>query len=65
MAFNPEKLDRIRAKEGLTRRQFAFRLGVSPGTITRILNYKHQPSPIFLQKLKEAYPEYSMDYYFN
>ena len=63
--FNPKKLNQLREKEALSCRRFALKLGVSPGTMSRVLSGKFQPSPKFLQLLKNAYPDISLDKFFD
>lgn len=51
----------IRAKN-LTAAEFAFRLGIQPSNISHLLSGRNNPSLDFVKKLKETFPEYSLDW---
>ena len=51
----------IRAKN-LTAAEFAVRLGIQPSNISHLLSGRNNPSLDFVKKLKETYPEYSLDW---
>jgi len=62
---NGEMKDRIahiiRAKN-LTAAEFALRLGIQPSNISHLLSGRNNPSLDFVKKLKETFPEYSLDW---
>ena len=62
---NSEMKDRIahiiRAKN-LTAAEFALRLGIQPSNISHLLSGRNNPSLDFVKKLKETFPEYSLDW---
>ena len=62
---NSEMKDRIahiiRAKN-LTAAEFALRLGIQPSNISHLLSGRNNPSLHFVQKLKETFPEYSLEW---
>ena len=62
---NTEMKDRIahiiRAKN-LTAAEFALRLGIQPSNISHLLSGRNNPSLDFVKKLKETFPEYSLDW---
>ena len=62
---NGEMKDRIahiiRAKN-LTAAEFALRLGIQPSNISHLLSGRNNPSLEFVKKLKETFPEYSLDW---
>ena len=51
----------IRAKN-LTAAEFALRLGIQPSNISHLLSGRNNPSLDFVRKLKETFPEYSLDW---
>ena len=51
----------IRAKN-LTAAEFALRLGIQPSNISHLLSGRNNPSLDFVKKLKETFPEYSLDW---
>ena len=61
----PEMKDRIahiiRAKN-LTAAEFALRLGIQPSNISHLLSGRNNPSLDFVKKLKETFPEYSLEW---
>ena len=61
---NTEMKDRIahiiRAKN-LTAAEFALRLGIQPSNISHLLSGRNNPSLDFVKKLKETFPEYSLE----
>ena len=61
----PEKKDRnahiIRAKN-LTAAEFASRVGIQPSNVSHLLSGRNNPSLDFVKKLKETFPEYSLDW---
>ena len=61
----PEMKDRIahiiRAKN-LTAAEFALRLGIQPSNISHLLSGRNNPSLEFVKKLKETFPEYSLEW---
>ena len=61
----PEMKDRIahiiRAKN-LTAMEFAQRLGIQPSNVSHLLSGRNNPSLDFVKKLKETFPEYSLDW---
>ena len=62
---NSEMKDRIahiiRAKN-LTAAEFALRLGIQPSNISHLLSGRNNPSLEFVKKLKETFPEYSLEW---
>lgn len=62
---NMEMKDRIahiiRAKN-LTAAEFALRLGIQPSNISHLLAGRNNPSLDFVRKLKETFPEYSLEW---
>ncbi|MBO6024244.1 MAG: helix-turn-helix transcriptional regulator [Bacteroidales bacterium] len=62
---NTEMKDRIahiiRAKN-LTAAEFALRLGIQPSNISHLLSGRNNPSLDFVKKLKETFPEYSLEW---
>ena len=62
---NTEIKDRIahiiRAKN-LTAAEFALRLGIQPSNVSHLLAGRNNPSLEFVKKLKETFPEYSLDW---
>ena len=62
---NSEMKDRIahiiRAKN-LTAAEFALRLGIQPSNVSHLLSGRNNPSLDFVKKLKETFPEYSLDW---
>lgn len=62
---NSEMKDRIahiiRAKN-LTAAEFALRLGIQPSNISHLLSGRNNPSLDFVKKLKETFPEYSLEW---
>ncbi len=62
---NGEMKDRIshiiRAKN-LTAAEFAVRLGIQPSNVSHLLSGRNNPSLDFVKKLKETFPEYSLDW---
>ena len=61
----PEMKDRIahiiRAKN-LTAAEFAMQLGIQPSNVSHLLAGRNNPSLEFVKKLKETFPEYSLDW---
>ena len=51
----------IRAKN-LTAAEFALRLGIQPSNISHLLSGRNNPSLEFVKKLKETFPEYSLEW---
>lgn len=51
----------IRAKN-LTAAEFAVRLGIQPSNVSHLLSGRNNPSLDFVKKLKETFPEYSLDW---
>jgi len=51
----------IRAKN-LTAAEFAMRLGIQPSNVSHLLAGRNNPSLEFVKKLKETFPEYSLDW---
>lgn len=51
----------IRAKN-LTAAEFAVRLGIQPSNVSHLLAGRNNPSLEFVKKLKETFPEYSLDW---
>ena len=51
----------IRAKN-LTAADFALRLGIQPSSISHLLSGRNNPSLDFVKKLKETFPEYTLDW---
>jgi DNA-binding XRE family transcriptional regulator len=62
---NSEMKDRIahiiRAKN-MTAAEFALRLGIQPSNISHLLSGRNNPSLDFVKKLKETFPEYSLEW---
>ena len=62
---NSEMKDRIahiiRAKN-LTAAEFALRLGIQPSNVSHLLSGRNNPSLDFVKKLKETFPEYSLEW---
>ena len=51
----------IRAKN-MTAAEFAVRLGIQPSNISHLLSGRNNPSLDFVKKLKETFPEYSLEW---
>ena len=51
----------IRAKN-LTAAEFAMKLGIQPSNISHLLAGRNNPSLDFVKKLKETFPEYSLEW---
>ena len=51
----------IRAKN-LTAAEFALRLGIQPSNVSHLLSGRNNPSLDFVKKLKETFPEYSLEW---
>ena len=51
----------IRAKN-MTAAEFAVKLGIQPSNISHLLSGRNNPSLDFVRKLKETFPEYSLDW---
>lgn len=51
----------IRAKN-LTAAEFALRLGIQPSNVSHLLAGRNNPSLEFVKKLKETFPEYSLEW---
>ena len=51
----------IRAKN-LTAAEFAMQLGIQPSNISHLLSGRNNPSLEFVKKLKETFPEYSLEW---
>lgn len=51
----------IRAKN-LTAAEFAIQLGIQPSNVSHLLSGRNNPSLDFVKKLKETFPEYSLDW---
>lgn len=51
----------IRAKN-LTAAEFAMQLGIQPSNVSHLLAGRNNPSLEFVKKLKETFPEYSLDW---
>lgn len=62
---NDEMKDRIahiiRAKN-MTAGEFAFKLGIQPSNVSHLLSGRNNPSLDFVRKLKENFPEYSLEW---
>lgn len=62
---NGEMKDRIAhiiRSKNLTAAEFALRLGIQPSNISHLLSGRNNPSLDFVKKLKETFPEYSLDW---
>ena len=51
----------IRAKN-LTATEFATQLGIQPSNVSHLLAGRNNPSLDFVKKLKDTFPEYSLDW---
>lgn len=51
----------IRAKN-LTAAEFAFQLGIQPSNVSHLLAGRNNPSLELVRKLKDTFPEYSLDW---
>ena len=51
----------IRAKN-LTAAEFALKLGIQPSNVSHLLSGRNNPSLDFVKKLKETFPEYTLDW---
>ena len=51
----------LRAKN-ITARQFAEEIGIQPSGMSHILGGRNNPSLDFVKKLKETFPEYTLDW---
>jgi len=63
--FRPDKLRKIVASRKLSQNEFALLINYSPATVSRLLRGKIKPSSHMLEKLKIAFPETSLDYYYD
>lgn len=62
---NTEMKDRIAhiiRAQNLTAAEFALRLGIQPSNISHLLSGRNNPSLDFVKKLKETFPEYTLDW---
>ena len=62
---NTEMKDRIAhiiRAQNLTAAEFALRLGIQPSNISHLLSGRNNPSLEFVKKLKETFPEYTLDW---
>ena len=60
-----EALKRLRAENGLTLEGMAERLNTSLSLYTKLEYGDRQPSREFLKKVKDAFPDYDMNIFFD
>ncbi len=63
--FRPDRLRRLIEKEGLSNNEFAKRINYSPATVSRLLQGHIGVSSRMLETIVQAFPEYSLDYFFE
>lgn len=52
-------------KDGITQMALADRLGIAQGMISKYLNGKAVPRPLYVHKLKSYFPELSIDSFYK
>lgn len=57
-----DRIAHIIRAQNLTAAEFALRLGIQPSNISHLLSGRNNPSLEFVKKLKETFPEYSLDW---
>ena len=57
-----DRIAHIIRAQNLTAAEFALRLGIQPSNISHLLSGRNNPSLDFVKKLKETFPEYSLDW---
>ena len=57
-----DRIAHIIRAQTLTAAEFALRLGIQPSNISHLLSGRNNPSLDFVKKLKETFPEYSLDW---
>ena len=63
--FNTRFLLHMMEEMHVSKAELARHIGVSRACVTRILNGKRQPSAASLAGLRRAFPQYSLDKYFD
>ena len=57
-----DRIAHIIRAQNLTAADFALKLGIQPSSISHLLSGRNNPSLDFVKKLKETFPEYSLDW---
>lgn len=57
-----DRIAHIIRAQNLTAAEFALKLGIQPSSISHLLSGRNNPSLDFVKKLKETFPEYSLDW---
>lgn len=57
-----DRIAHIIRAQNLTAAEFALRLGIQPSNISHLLSGRNNPSLDFVKKLKETFPEYTLDW---
>ena len=57
-----ERIEQIIRAKNLTATEFAVKLGIQPSNVSHLLAGRNNPSLEFVKKLKETFPEYSLDW---
>jgi transcriptional regulator with XRE-family HTH domain len=57
-----DRIAHIIRAQNTTAADFALRLGIQPSNISHLLSGRNNPSLDFVKKLKETFPEYSLDW---
>ena len=57
-----DRIAHIMRAKNLKASDFASLLGIQPSGISHILSGRNQPSLDFIQKIKETFPEYNLDW---
>lgn len=57
-----ERIKKIMQDLGITQKELSDELQLSKGTISHILSGRNKPSIEFIEKLKNRYPNVSLDY---
>ena len=63
--INVDGIRKIMKDRGLSLRMFSASIGVSPSCMSRIINGQREPSTLVVGALKNAFPEYPLDYFFD
>ena len=57
-----KRINTLLKQMNLTAKQFAEEIGIQPSGMSHILSGRNNPSLEFVKKLKETFPEYSLDW---